>query len=42
MWSNIKRIDSSEGNVCKFVYTKDNAVAESVLYRYPDYKTRKV
>ena len=42
MWQDIKRIDSSEGNVCKFVYTKDNAVAESVLYRYPTYEERTV
>lgn len=42
MWNNIKRIDSSEGNVCKFVYTTDNAVAESVLYRYPTYEKRTV
>ena len=42
MWTNIERIDSSEGNVCKFVYTKNNAVAESVLYRYPSYEERTV
>ena len=41
-WNDIKRIDSAEGNVCKFVYTNPTAVAESVLYRYPDYKTRTV
>lgn len=42
MWNNIKRIDSSEGNVAKFVYTNDTAVAESVLYRYPTYEDRTV
>lgn len=41
-WTNIQRIDSSESSVCKFVYTKDDAVAESVLYKYPDYSTRTV
>lgn len=41
-WDNIKRIDSEESNVCKFVYTNSTAVAESVLYRYPDYETRTV
>lgn len=41
-WTDIKRIDSKESSVCKFVYTKDNAVAESVLYKYPDYATRTV
>jgi 23S rRNA (adenine2503-C2)-methyltransferase len=42
MWNDVKRIDSGEGNVCKFVYTKDNAVAESVLYKYPTYEERTV
>jgi 23S rRNA (adenine2503-C2)-methyltransferase len=41
-WKEIKRIDSSEGNVCKFVYTNDTAVAESVLYKYPSYEERTV
>ena len=41
-WNDIKRIDSAEGNVCKFVYTNPTAVAESVLYQYPDYETRTV
>lgn len=41
-WNEVKRINSSENSVCKFVYTKDNAVAESVLYAYPDYSTRTV
>lgn len=38
----VRRIDSSEGNVCKFVYTSETAVAESVLYRYPAYEERTV
>lgn len=42
MWNNIKRIDDEAENVAKFVYTKDNAVAESVLYRYPTYEERTV
>jgi len=42
MWDNIKRIDSNENDVCKFVYTKDDAVAESVLYKYPTYEERTV
>lgn len=42
MWDNIKRIDSAEGNVAKFVYTNQTAVAESVLYRYPTYEDRTV
>lgn len=42
MWKDIQRIDSAEGNVAKFVYTHDKAVAESVLYRYPTYEARTV
>lgn len=42
MWNDIQCIQSSENNVCKFVYTNDNAVAESVLYRYPTYEKRTV
>lgn len=42
MWNNIQRIDSKENSVCKFVYTKDDAVAESVLYKYPTYEERTV
>jgi 23S rRNA (adenine2503-C2)-methyltransferase len=38
----IKRIDSKETTVCKFVYTKDDAVFESVLYKYPTYSKRTV
>ena len=41
-WDSIERIDSEEGNVCKFVYSSDSAVAESVLYRYPTYEERTV
>jgi 23S rRNA (adenine2503-C2)-methyltransferase len=42
MWNDIKRIDDEAENVAKFVYTKENAVAESVLYRYPTYEERTV
>lgn len=41
-WNDIRRIDSADENVCKFVYTNDDAVAESVLYKYPTYETRTV
>nr|DAU84729.1 MAG TPA: putative Fe-S-cluster redox enzyme [Caudoviricetes sp.] len=37
-----KVFDSSEGNVSKYVFTGDDFVAESVIYKYPDYKTRTV
>lgn len=42
MWTDIRRIDDEAERVAKFVFTKDNAVAEAVLYRYPDYRTRTV
>lgn len=41
-WSSVKRIDSSEGNVSKFVFTSDSAVAETVLYKHPTYADRTV
>jgi 23S rRNA (adenine2503-C2)-methyltransferase len=42
MWNDIKRIDDEAENVAKFVFSHDTAVAEAVLYKYPDYKTRTV
>jgi 23S rRNA (adenine2503-C2)-methyltransferase len=42
MWDNIKAIQSSDENVMKFVFEKENAVAESVLYKYPTYEDRTV
>lgn len=42
MWNDIKRIDDEAENVAKFVFRRDDAVAEAVLYKYPDYKTRTV
>ena len=42
MWKNIKRINSSNENVSKFVFEADSAVVESVLYKYPTYKDRTV
>lgn len=41
-WSNIRSLPSSNSNVWKYVFEKDNAIAESVLYRYPDFNTRTV
>lgn len=38
----VKIIPSAEGNVSKYVFTGKTGVAESVLYRYPDYQTRTV
>lgn len=42
MFENIKIIDSIEGTVAKFVHTGADAVAETVLYRYPTYAERTV
>lgn len=42
MFNDVKIIESDEGNVSKYVFTGDKGVAESVLYRYPDYQTRTV
>ena len=41
-WNKVERIDSSEGNVSKFVFTSDIAVAETVLYKHPTYADRTV
>jgi len=38
----IKRIDSQEADVCKFIFSDESAVFETVLYKYPDYETRTV
>jgi 23S rRNA (adenine2503-C2)-methyltransferase len=38
----VKRVDSSDENVSKYVYDFGNAVAESVLYKYPTYEERTV
>lgn len=42
MWNNIRDIQSTDANVMKFVFEKDNAVAEAVLYKYPTYEDRTV
>jgi 23S rRNA (adenine2503-C2)-methyltransferase len=42
MWDNIRRINSSDKNVAKFVFEMGTAVAESVLYKYPTYEDRTV
>ena len=41
-WNDVAEINSSDENVKKFVFTKDTAVAESVLYKYPTYNDRTV
>lgn len=42
IWSDVKIVRSSNANVSKYVFTNDTAVAEAVLYKYPDYATRTV
>lgn len=42
MWDKIRDIQSSDANVMKFVFEKENAVAEAVLYKYPTYEDRTV
>ncbi len=42
MFDKIQRIQGADGNVMKFVYTKADAVAEAVLYKYPTYEARTV
>lgn len=41
-WDNVQAIDSTDGNVRKFVFSDETAVAEAVLYKYPDYLSRTV
>lgn len=42
MFNEVKTIQSSDENVMKFVFEKENAVAEAVLYKYPTYEDRTV
>lgn len=42
VWDKIKRFDSSDSRVFKYVFTKEDAVAEAVLYRYPEFTDRTV
>lgn len=42
MFDKVKTIQSSDENVMKLVFEKENAVAEAVLYKYPTYVERTV
>jgi 23S rRNA (adenine2503-C2)-methyltransferase len=42
VWDSVKRIDSSDTNVSKYVFERSDAVAEAVLYRYGSYEERTV
>lgn len=39
---NVKRFDSSEGNLWKYVFDFGDAIAEAVLYRYDSFNKRTV
>lgn len=41
-FTDIKALNSTDANVMKFVFSKENAVAEAVLYKYPTYEERTV
>ncbi len=41
-WDEVQRVVSSDDNVLKYVFKKKDAVAESVLYKYPTYEKRTV
>lgn len=42
MWNNIRVLESQNASVKKYVFEKEDAVAESVLYKYPTYEERTV
>lgn len=42
LWNTTRCIPSTDKNVFKYVFEKDNAVAESVLYKYPTFEDRTV
>lgn len=41
-WDSVRIFKDEAERVAKYVFTKTDAVAEAVLYRYPDYRTRTV
>jgi len=41
-WNKVERFDDHAERVTKFVFTKEDAVVETVLYRYPTYDERTV
>lgn len=42
IWPNIETFEDNCGDVKKLVFSHSDAIAEAVLYKYPDYKTRTV
>lgn len=41
-WSSVEGLVSSNTNVMKYIFTKEDAIAEAVLYKYPTYEDRTV
>ena len=41
-WTSVRRFDDPREHVAKFVFMRDDAIAEAVLYRYPTYAERTV
>lgn len=41
-WEMVRLLADPAGHVAKYVFEASDAVAEAVLYRYPDYRTRTV
>jgi 23S rRNA (adenine2503-C2)-methyltransferase len=41
-WADVKIVRDDAERVSKYVFSKPDAVAEAVLYRYPEYRTRTV
>lgn len=41
-WDSVQQFDDPAGLVIKFVFTKSDAVVETVLYKYPSYEERTV
>lgn len=42
MFSRLQKLASNEGNVWKYIFETDNAIAESVLYKYTSFENRTV
>ena len=42
IWAQVRVFHDEAALVAKYVFTKEDAVCEAVLYRYPDYATRTV
>jgi hypothetical protein len=38
MWNEIKELQSKDTDVKKYIFTKEDAIAESVLYKYNSYE----